>query len=102
MCTQLLSQAICPGWRVNLANKDSQGLSLGTVSAQAMGTHSLEVPAPHQKRSRGDLTSQEVFSFWLYHNGSGPLMERESLCVRVSQGNPIGVPMGEKVIKLEL
>lgn len=86
-----------PRWRVSLATrKDPQRLSLGTVSAQAMGTHSLEILAPHQKRSRGDLTSQEVFSVWLYHDGLGSLMEREHLCVHVSQGSITGVPMKKR------
>ena len=105
-CNQLLEGAYVPSFWAKPSTldgewawqtrKDSQRLSLGTVNAQAMGTHSLEILAPHQKRSSSDLTSQEVFLVWLYHDGSGSLMEREHLCVHVSQGSITGVPMKKR------
>lgn len=97
MCTHFLSQAIC-----ELGKQGFSRAVTGTVSVQAMGMCSLEVRALHQKRPRGDLAFQEEFSVWLYHSGSGPLMERGQLCVCILQGNLTGMPIGEKVRKPDL
>ena len=60
MCPEPLKGTHVP--TVSLANKGSQGLSLGTECAQAVGICMVEVPALHQKQSREDLTSQEALS----------------------------------------